>query len=411
MVTDAATLAQICERARAVGVVAIDTEFVWERTYFPSLGIIQLGVNEEECWILEAATTDHLGPLGDLLRDPSVVKILHDARQDLTILRRATGASPTNVFDTQHAAAFAGMGASVSLRVLLKTMVRVDLAKTETQSDWLQRPLSEEQCSYALDDVRYLPKVREKLLRLADKRGRSAWLAEDLAEYDDASLYEERAMEDAWERLRGMPRLTGHQRGAARALCAWREGLAQRLNRPRHFLVNDESIVSILLKNPASLPDLKAIKGLSEKLIERNGNEILRVLRDAQPLPEDEGERRRRQEEDALGFRADLVMALLRSRCLDAEIDPVLIANRAEIRDVTSEGETAATSRFGLLKGWRRRFFGNDLLALRGGHCAIKIDPKSGVLDTIPAPETLPKHAAEAEFDFSPPKEPSAPVS
>lgn len=358
-------------------------------------------MNEEECWIVEADKTDHLGPLGELISDPSVVKILHDARQDLTILRRATGASPTNVFDTQHAAAFAGMGASVSLRVLLKTMVRVDLAKTETQSDWLQRPLSEEQVSYALDDVRYLPKVREKLLRLADKRGRSAWLAEDLAEYNDASLYEERSLEEAWERLRGMPRLTGHQRGAARALCSWREALAQRLNRPRHFLINDECIVSILLKNPTTLADLKAIKGVSEKLVERNGNEMLRVLREAQPLPEEDVERRRRQEEDALGYRADLVMALLRSRCLEAEIDPVLIANRAEIRDVTADGENAATSKLAILKGWRRKFVGEDILALRSGRKAVQVDA-NGTLSVVEIPQAPSEPTREGEFDFGP---------
>src|SRR5690606_18384671 len=143
-------LQALVDRARTAEAVALDTEFVWERTYYPQLGVVQLGLGGDDVHLLDAAALD-LAPLGALLTDAAVVKVLHDAVQDLTILRRATGASAVNVFDTQRAAGFVGLTSTLSLQDLFAEAVGVKLPKGATRSNWLKRPLSDEQTAYAED--------------------------------------------------------------------------------------------------------------------------------------------------------------------------------------------------------------------------------------------------------------------
>ena len=179
MIDTASGLRSLVDRARKTGVVALDTEFVWERTYYPQLGLVQVGLSDDDCSLVDAAALD-LTPLGEILEDPAIVKILHDAQQDLSLLRRATGSAARNVFDTQLAAGFVGLSATASLQDLVQALFDVTLPKTATRTDWLRRPLSDEQVDYALDDVRYLPEAREILLDRAERLGRAGWMAEEL---------------------------------------------------------------------------------------------------------------------------------------------------------------------------------------------------------------------------------------
>ena len=170
--------------------MALDTEFVWNRTYYPKLGVIQVGLSAEDCHLIDAPAMKDLTPLGQIISNPKIVKILHDAQQDLTILKRATGSHPHNVFDTRCAAGLAGMSSTSSLAELLENVVGVSLS--ETRTDWLQRPLSEDQVAYAIEDVCYLHKTREKLIERIGEMGRQDWLREELDAYEDPTLYDER---------------------------------------------------------------------------------------------------------------------------------------------------------------------------------------------------------------------------
>jgi ribonuclease D len=173
-------LASLVDSIRASGRVALDTEFVWERTYFPRLGIVQAGLCDGECALIDACAGFPLIALGPVLADTSIQKVLHDAQQDLTILRRASGESPRNIFDTRTAAGFAGFAATVSLQDLMASLLGIELPKTETRTDWLRRPLTEKQVEYALDDVRYLFRARDALLQRARDMGNEAWLLEEM---------------------------------------------------------------------------------------------------------------------------------------------------------------------------------------------------------------------------------------
>jgi len=144
MITTKEQLAKLVSRARKTDAIALDTEFVWERTYYPQLGLIQVALSDEDCHLIDPCALTDLSPLGDLLSDRSVVKILHDAPQDLFILSRATGAAPQNIFDTRLAAGFANLPATLSLGSLIKNILDIDLPKTETRTNWLQRPLTDQ---------------------------------------------------------------------------------------------------------------------------------------------------------------------------------------------------------------------------------------------------------------------------
>src|SRR5690606_17063912 len=183
------------------------------------LGIVQVGFSEDDVYLVDAAALD-LSPLGVVLEDPSIVKILHDAQQDLLLLRRATGAYPQNVFDTQLAAGFVGLSATASLADLVQALFGVALPKTATRTDWLRRPLSDEQLDYAEDDVRYLPEARLRLLDLAGQRGRTEWIAEELAHYDDPARYDEKDPRTQYERISGTGRLDPRQMAVLRELAA-----------------------------------------------------------------------------------------------------------------------------------------------------------------------------------------------
>ena len=177
-------LEEACARARAAGTVALDTEFVWTRTYRPRLGLVQIGT-PSECWGLDCLQGLNPSALGELIADGSVVKILHDAHQDLEILWHYTGAKPQNVFDTRCAAGFAGFASTIGLQKLLQDAVGVGLAKTETCTDWTQRPLTDAQVRYALDDVRYLAELRKELVSRAEGLGTREWQAEEQGKYDN----------------------------------------------------------------------------------------------------------------------------------------------------------------------------------------------------------------------------------
>ncbi len=229
--------------AGVVGDIALDTEFVFERTFRPRLGIIQIAAGGEIALVDAVRITD-LSPLAELFQVASGRKILHSGSGDVPILRRATGATLRPLFDTQIAAAFAGLGPSLSYAALIRELFAVELPKHETRTDWLRRPLSPEQLRYAAEDVEHLAAAAAELERRLCDLGRLEWALEDSAEL--AELDSEAAPPaEAWRRVRGLDRLPPRGRAVARALAAWRESEAERLDLARPFLLRDETLLAL----------------------------------------------------------------------------------------------------------------------------------------------------------------------
>ncbi len=368
-------LETLVNRALDAPCVGIDTEFVWEQTYYPRLGIIQVGLSENDCHLIDAVTLSDLSPLGTLLSDPHTVKILHDAQQDLWILRRITDAIPCNIFDTRCAAGFAGLSSNLSLGNLLRQCLNIQLPKTETRTNWLRRPLSDKQLAYALNDVRYLPALHEHLLTDIQRRGGENWLAEELRKYDIAKLYDDRAPEEQYTRVKGTGRLSRRDMAIVRELATWREKEAQQADRPRTWIISDNAIVQIARRKPRSTQSLKRLRGIPRSIANQHGNSILNAVQrglaiDEKNCPPISPPVRPDPFEDA---RLDLAMAFLRGRCLSAGIDIAMVASRSEVKAYISSKKNATDNP--LHTGWRHEFLGADLTALLKGKHAIGINP------------------------------------
>jgi ribonuclease D len=243
--------------------VAVDTEFVFERTYRPRLGIVQIAVAGEIA-LIDAVRISDVSALGPLLADPSRRKLLHSGSGDLPILRRAGGAPLRGLLDTQIAAAFAGLGPSLSYAALVKTLLGVELAKHETRTDWLRRPLSPDQLRYAAEDVEYLPAVAADLEERLRVLGRLEWALQDsatLATLDGDTP--EPAV--ARRRVKGIDRLPAAARTVARSLAAWREREAERLDLARPFLLRDETLLAIARRDALDPADAKALPGFDAR--------------------------------------------------------------------------------------------------------------------------------------------------
>ncbi len=369
-------LETLVNRALDAPCVGIDTEFVWEQTYYPRLGIVQVGFSENDCHLIDTVTLSDLSPLGALIANRHTVKILHDAQQDLWILRRITDAVPCNIFDTRCAAGFAGLGSTLSLGNLLRLCLNIQLPKTETRTNWLRRPLSKNQVAYALNDVRYLPALREHLLTDIQRRGRENWLAEELRQYDISKLYDDRAPEEQYTRVKGTGRLSRRDMAIVRELATWREKEAQQVDRPRPWIMSDDAIVQIARRKPQSIQSLKRLRGIPRSIANQHGNSLLNAVQrglatDEKNCPPISPPVRPDPFDDA---RLDLAMAFLRGQCLSEGIDIAMVASRSDIKEFISKKNAPNNP---LHTGWRREFLGADLTALLNGKHAIGINPNT----------------------------------
>lgn len=378
MMTTTDALADAVRRAQEAGAVGVDTEFVWERSYYPTLGVVQIGYPDGTAELIDAPQIQDWSPLAELMADPVTVKILHDAQQDLNILHRACGGLPKNIFDTQRAAGFVGLASTISLSELLKTLLKVRLDKAETRSDWVARPLSESQIKYAKEDVIHSVDLMLTIMKKAEQLGRSSWIQDEMLKYEDESLYRETDPDTEMPRVRGSGSLTRQQRDMLRALGAWRELKARRRNLPRHFVLSDEAMIALIKKPPARPEDVRPVKGLSERSANHNRAAIWEAIERGRSggLPDLPNHKHGGpQPDDGYEARVDLALAFIKGTCLAAKIDPALIGNRADITTFILELELACPTRHRLLSGWRGAFCGHALQNLLLGKGRVGIDP------------------------------------
>ena len=364
MIHTANALAELVERALNCERVALDTEFVWNRTYYPKLGVIQLALASDDCYLIDSVAIEDLSPLGALLEHPAVELILHDAQQDLAILRRVTGSFPRNVFDTRCAAGLANMSSTTSLADLLEQTLGVVLDKSETLTNWVRRPLSEDQLAYAIEDVRYLHEVRDVLRTHVEEIGRGTWLAEETAAYDDPQLYEERDPREQFTRIKGMGRASPRELAILRELAAWREEEARRRDRPRNHVLTDEILVLLARRKPQSLEELGQLRALGKHRYDRY---LLDPIRRGLAVPDAECPPRAHRpqlDKEIVERKLAQSMDYLRRQSDAARIDAPFVAARAEVRNLVIDAIAATPEDHRLLRGWRRDFIGEALYGI-----------------------------------------------
>jgi ribonuclease D len=355
MIDSADALTAFVASAAGATAVALDTEFMREKTYRAELCLLQLAFDDEAVCIDPIAIPD-LAPIAPLLNSASVVKIMHAARQDLEVLLPAVGLVQP-VFDTQIAAALAGHPSQVGYAELARRLLGVELSKAHTRTDWARRPLSPEQQEYALDDVRHLPALRNSLLETLAAQGRLAWLEEELAALGNADALRVDP-EDAWRKVKGLPSLDEGRQRLAQSLAAWRERRAVDRNRPRGWILDDVSLREIAVRLPRSLDALAALPEMQESTVRKSGEELLALVSEAgiadppPPLP-----RRERPDPAQLALvkrLADVASEVAK----DLNLSPEVLATRRELEKLA-----AGRRDVNLLRGWRGEVVGKKLLA------------------------------------------------
>ncbi len=363
MIQTSGPLRDLVGRLAGEPCVALDTEFVWERTFYARLGLVQLGLEDGSCFLIDTVAVTDLSPLGESLANPGLVKILHDAPQDLMILRRATGAPARNVFDTRLAAGFAGLTCETSLQRLLADLLDVQLPKGHTRADWMARPLSAEQLDYAVDDVLYLPRVAALLRDRAREAGVEAWLDEELGSIHEDALYDERAPEEAYLRIRAAPFLPPRQQAVLAELAAWREREARAADRPRKHVADDPELVAVAKGLPRQEVDFPKCRELEVRTAHRYGGHLLAAVERGLARPEtDLPALQPGPDERHVGReRVASVGEAIRLAAEAFRIDPRVVSTKSDILLLLAEGATARPENHRLLSGWRARLLGDSL--------------------------------------------------
>ncbi len=356
-----ADLDTLVHLARKTDAVALDTEFVWERTYYPQLGLIQIALSDEDCYLIDPIAIKNLQPLGKLLSDRGVIKIFHDAPQDLAILQRATGATPQNIFDTRLAAGFSNLPATLSLVNLVQELLDITLSKEETRTNWLQRPLSEDQTRYALDDVRYLRAVRVILLTRIIGPKIKSWLQEELNLLNNPATYSGPSDNARFEKIRGNNHLDRQGLAVLKNLTTWREGMARKVDRPRGHVVKDTILLEIARQKPVTTIDLKEKTGLSEKATAKYGKTIAAIIETTLEQQESTYPNLhhsiRLSKNDKTGM--ENLNKLISLKCELLGVAPSLIGNVSELKRLvttinrTKQGEPEQLRQ---TEGWRKHF-------------------------------------------------------
>ncbi len=354
MITTAEDLKALMDRAHTTDAVALDTEFIWERTFYPKLGLIQLALSDEECFLIDPCALDDLSPLGELLADSAVVKIFHDAPQDLAILRNATGKDPQNIFDTRLAAGFGGLSSTLSLADLIELLLDIKLNKSETRTNWMKRPLDPKQTEYARNDVRYLRAARVLLLARvlpAPKR----WMEEELSRLNKPENYLGISDHKRYTKIKGTGNLNKTSLAILQELATWREKEARHRNRPRGHIIRDTVLLSIARERLIEHAAIQNCGEISAKTVSSYGDKLIQLVKfgmersatDCPPLLRDT--KLNQDEKTAFTRLQDYIT--LKSDVNG--IDPALIGNKGELRRCI-KNTSPSTSR--QKKGWRKEF-------------------------------------------------------
>lgn len=386
IVSTTSELDELCSRLTQSSFITVDTEFMRDSTYWPKLCLIQVAGEEDACIIDPLSDEIDLGSFYALMRDPSVLKVFHAARQDIEIFHHQGQAIPTPLFDTQVAAMVCGFGESASYETLVRELAKEQLDKSSRFTDWSRRPLSQKQLRYALDDVTHLRTVYEALMERLSANGRQSWLEEEVATLQAPATYD-LTPDDAWRRLKSRYR---GRRGLAVLIeiAAWREREAQSRNVPRSRVLKDDALYEIatqLPDKPEALNQLRAVpNGFASS---RAGQSLMTAIEAGLSRPESEIPKPARAPvlPQGIGPVVELLKVLLKQRCETHGVAQKLVATVSDLEQIAADDKADVAA----LAGWRRKMFGKDALRLKRGEIALAAKDRQIVVFEI----------SDSEFD------------
>ncbi len=372
LITSDEQFAELASRLAGEPAYAIDTEFHREKTYFPHVALVQVA-DRHGVYLVDPLEVD-LTPLREVLEGPGLA-VMHASRQDMEVLARSCGALPRELFDTQLAAGFVGY-TSPSLATLLEGELGISMGKADRLTDWLRRPLSDAQLSYAAQDVAHLLDLHEVLAEKLERRGRTEWVAEICGELR-SDPPGPRDPEEVWRRIKEIRHLKGARLALAQTVAAWRERRAVELDVTPRFILSDLGVVSVASAAPSTIEELTGLRGVDGRVLKAGGGEdLLALIRDS------EGKRpQRRRQKPNPELPADLrpvlplISTWVNQHCRELDIETALLATRSDI-EALLRGEQDAR----LGSGWRAEIVGEPIRRMVEGSAALAFSKGKGLV-------------------------------
>lgn len=346
----------------------MDTEFIRQDTYYPLLSLVQICSQQGELAIIDPLSIDDLSPLWALLTDPNVRKVFHSARQDIEVLYQVSGQMPTNLFDTQIACVFIGYGDLAGFARVIEGELGEKLDKDQTRTNWHQRPLSDKQIAYALDDVRYLAPLYQRLQQRLNEEQKQA-LTADFAQLLAPNLYDI-APNQAWLKLKGTQELNQKQLALVQALAAWRESQAIALNQPRKWILSDEGLLALAKQPKRDVAGLSKLKDLNPSLIRQFGEQWITLI--DQVLAQPDAWPPMPIKPAHASAQEDVLINLLQTYTLQIALDyhlntSTLVQRKDLLALLRGQADTP------LHRGWRYALLGRDLMALINSQASLSV--------------------------------------
>jgi ribonuclease D len=379
-------LADLAAELRGESILAIDSEFIREKTYVPRLEIVQIATRGGETVIVDYGTIaarDRLDPdpLAEILASPSILKVFHAAEQDLEMLHLATGVIADPIWDTQLVAGLCGYSGRSGYTSIVEAFLGERPASGEALTDWSRRPLRAEQLRYAAEDVRHLIALHDAERAKLESLGRLSWAEEECRGYRArvASLVTRRNdPAQAYQRVRGFGRLDRKGLAILREVAIWRETEAARRNRPPGTVLRDDLLLEVARRKPTAVADLATLRGFQPRELERFGETIVRAVeagkrvapedRPSPPPPSTDLD----EAEQSL---ATLLLAALQSLAHEHEVSPSLLSTSSDVqRAVEALAGRRPREEVRLLSGWRGTIVGDKIAALADGRLGLRWD-------------------------------------
>ncbi len=369
IVIKAAQLEAVCQKIDEAGRFAMDLEFIPERTYTAELCLIQVAT-DSDAYIIDPLAIRDLTPIWERIANPNLLKVLHAGDQDLEIAYNASGLVAQNVMDTQISAGFIGFGYPIGYGKLLQQLVGISLSKTESFTDWTNRPLSDSQIEYAIDDVKHLLPMYDRISEMLQQRERFDWVVEECRKYTQQSYYDKDRRNDFF-RIKGANALSRRGLAVLRELSDWRHEEASRANRPLRSVLQDGILLEFARRPPKDVSELQRIRGVRPDQLRQYGSGLLSAIRLGIDVPESDLPKwpaaRIPSKRDVL--MADVLYTVLRVICYELEIAPELVATRSVLEALVRQFNDGSLgeSTLPIANGWRRQMAGQQLIDLLGG--------------------------------------------
>ena len=373
IINETSHLIDFCNKAKKTSYIAIDTEFLREKTYFAKLCLIQIafrGDGKNDAAIIDVLSKNIcLDPIYELFKNKKIIKVFHAARQDVEIFFLSKGLIPQPFFDTQLAAMVCGFGDQVGYETIVRQLTSINIDKSSRFTDWSKRPLTEKQINYAISDVTHLRTVYEKLLEMLDKNKRISWVKDELKILLEPKTYVNNP-DEAWKKIKvknNSPSFLTH----LKFLACFREKQAQKKNIPRNRIFSDDVLTEMARLKPNCIEDLKKSRFLNKEL--KSGfiaDGIINAIKySKKALETDNGVISSSNIKKINNSLTDLLKVLLKYKSEEWGVAQRLIASNSEIIEIATEENPNVQA----LKGWRKEVFGDEALKLKAGLVALSV--------------------------------------